>query len=216
VWGVPESELGLLPPLSGKDALEVGCGTAYQSAWLARAGASPIGLDNSSQQLATAAMLQAEFELRFPLIHGAGEHLPFRDGVFDLVISEYGTAIWSDPYGWIPEAARVLRPRGELIFLGNSVLFMLCAPDFDGVPAEPRMLRPQFGMRRFEWPDEDSVEFHISHGEMIRLLGAAGLEIVDLVEVQAPAGSPDVRFNVPREWAQQWPAEEVWKARKRS
>ena len=38
---------------------------------------------------------------------------------FDLAISEYGAAIWADPYKWIPEAARLLRPGGQLIFLGN-------------------------------------------------------------------------------------------------
>ncbi|MGI9610010.1 MAG: class I SAM-dependent methyltransferase [Acidimicrobiia bacterium] len=215
-WGVPDTELGLLADVSGKATLEVGCGTGYVSAWLARAGASPIGLDNSSRQLATAAELQGEFDLSFPLIHGAAEHLPFPDESFDLVVSEYGAAIWSDPYEWIPEAVRVLRPGGELIFLGNSVLFMLCAPDLDGEPAEPTMLRPQFGMRRFEWPDDVSVEFHISHGAMIRLLRANGLEILDLIEVQAPEGRSEVRFNVPRDWARQWPSEEIWRASKRA
>jgi SAM-dependent methyltransferase len=195
--------------------LEVGCGTGYVSAWLARAGASPVGLDNSARQLASAAMFQDEFELTFPLIHGVAERLPFRDEAFDLVISEYGAAIWSDPYTWISEAVRVLRPGGELIFLGNSVLFMLVAPELDGVPAESTLLRPQFDMHRFGWPDEDSVEFHISHGDMLRLLRANGLEVLDLVEIQAPDGAPEVRFNVPRSWARQWPAEEVWRARKR-
>jgi 2-polyprenyl-3-methyl-5-hydroxy-6-metoxy-1,4-benzoquinol methylase len=32
----------------------VGCGTGYVSAWLARLGARPVGLDNSAAQLATA------------------------------------------------------------------------------------------------------------------------------------------------------------------
>ncbi len=216
IWGVPESALNLLPDVAGMAALEVGCGTGYVSAWLARAGAAPVGLDNAIRQLTTAASLQAEFGLTFPLIHGAGEQLPFADASFDLVISEYGAAIWSDPYSWIPEASRVLRPGGELIFLGNAVLFMLCAPDFDGVPAEPQLLRQQFGMHRFEWPDDDSVEFHLSHGDMIRLLRSQDFEILDLIEIAAPAGPAEVEFNVSREWARQWPSEEVWRARKRS
>jgi SAM-dependent methyltransferase len=54
VWGRgnPESELHLLPDLAGLDAIELGCGTAYVSAWLMRRGARVIGLDNSSNQLA--------------------------------------------------------------------------------------------------------------------------------------------------------------------
>lgn len=46
------------------------------------------------------------------------------------MISEYGAAIWSDPHRWIPEAARVLRPGGQLAFLGNVLaLLELYPPD---------------------------------------------------------------------------------------
>src|SRR6185436_15132076 len=101
----------------------------YISAWLKRLGAKPVGLDNSSKQLATAKMLQGEFDLHFPLVHADGERPPFRDGSFDLAIIEYGAAIWCDPYRWIPEAARMLRPGGRLVFLGHSTLIMLTFPD---------------------------------------------------------------------------------------
>jgi hypothetical protein len=37
---------------------------------------------------------------------------------------EYGAAIWCDPYRWIPEAARLLRPGGELLFLGNHAPYV--------------------------------------------------------------------------------------------
>ena len=213
-WGVPETELGLLADIGGAVTLEVGCGTGYVSSWIARRGASPVGLDNSWQQLSTAATLQDEFNLSFPLIHGVGEALPFTAESFDMVISEYGAAIWSDPYVWIPEAARVLRPGGRLTFLGNSVLFALTVQDEDGNPAGTTLLREQFGMHRFEWPDDISVEFHLSHGDMIRLLRANSFEVLDLIEIKAPEGPAGVRFNVARDWARSWPAEEVWLARK--
>ena len=52
IWGVPESDLGMLPAdLAGKDAIELGCGTAYVSAWMARRGARVVGIDNSEAQL---------------------------------------------------------------------------------------------------------------------------------------------------------------------
>jgi 2-polyprenyl-3-methyl-5-hydroxy-6-metoxy-1,4-benzoquinol methylase len=59
----------VLPDVDGLDVVELGCGTAYWSAWLARGGARPVGLDNSSRQLATARVLQEEYDLRFPLVH---------------------------------------------------------------------------------------------------------------------------------------------------
>jgi SAM-dependent methyltransferase len=215
IWGVTEASVGLLPDdLAGRDVIELGCGTGYVSAWLARRGARPVGLDNSAAQLATARRLQDHYGLRFPLIHASAERPPFADARFDLAISEYGASIWCDPYAWIPEAARLLRPNGELIFLVNSVLLMLTVPDEDGALATERLLRPYFGMHRFEWPDDESVEFHLGHGDMIRLLRRCGLEVVDLLELRP---EPDATTRHPLmslEWARQWPCEEVWKARK--
>jgi SAM-dependent methyltransferase len=113
VWSVPEERAGVLPPaLAGADSLELGCGTGYVSAWLARSGARPVGLDNSAAQLATAAALQDRFGLRFPLIHASAEQVPFAGATFDLVISEYGASNWCDPYVWIPEAAGCSGPAG--------------------------------------------------------------------------------------------------------
>jgi SAM-dependent methyltransferase len=162
IFSVPEAEVGLLPrEIDGRDAIELGCGTGYVSAWLARRGARPVGIDNSEAQLATARAFQQEFDLEFPLIFGNAEKVPYPDESFDIAISEYGASIWCDPYLWIPEAARLLRPGGELVFLVNSVLAILCGPDDGEVPAGDELLRPLFGMHRIEWPDDDAVEFHL-------------------------------------------------------
>src|SRR3954451_23982387 len=91
IWHVPEPEVGMFPPdLDGKDAIELGCGTAYGSAWMARRGARPIGIDNSEAQLATARDLQREHGIQFPLLHGNAEEVPFPDASFDFALSEYG------------------------------------------------------------------------------------------------------------------------------
>jgi SAM-dependent methyltransferase len=216
MWSIPEAELGALGDTSrfaGRDVIELGCGTAYFSAWFARMGARPRGIDNSPAQLETARALQAEFGIEFPVELGTAEALPYADASFDVAFSEYGASIWCDPRLWIPEASRVLRPGGELIFLANSVLSMLCVPDAEAA-ASDRLLRPQFGMHRFEWTDDDSVEFHLAHGEMIDLLAANGLQVQRLLELQAPAVSTSRHAYITQEWARQWPCEEIWVARK--
>jgi SAM-dependent methyltransferase len=215
VFAVPQREYPLLPDdVAGMDTIELGCGTAYVSAWLARRGANPVGIDNSERQLATARRLQDEHGLHFPLLHGNAEHVPYPSGSFDFAVSEYGAAIWCDPYVWIPEAARLLRPGGRLSFLCNSVLSMLCAPDDEDEPPTERMLRPQRGLHRMAWP-EGSVEFHLGHGDMIRLLRRSGFEIEDMIEIFAPEGAADSSFAyAPAGWSRQWPVEEIWKARR--
>jgi SAM-dependent methyltransferase len=214
---VPESLLKLLPDeLAGKDVVELGCGTGSVSAWMARRGASPVGVDLSENQLATARALQGEFGLTFPLVQADAEAVPLRDDGFDLVISEYGASIWCDPRRWVPEAGRLLRPGGDVLFLVNGTIFMLCTPELeaDG-PTGDRLLRDYFGMHRFEFPDVDEVEFHLGYGDWIRLLRANGFDIVDLIEIQPPEGSTTPWPLVTPEWARRWPCEEVWKARKR-
>ena len=220
-WGifkVPEANLRALPDdLDGLDVIELGCGTAYISARLARRGARVTGIDNSAEQLKTARALQAEHHLDFPLIHGNAESVPLPDASFDLAISEYGVSIWADPYRWIPEASRLLRPGGELVFLVNGTLWILTVPDTDDEgPAADRLLRPYFGMHRFEWPDEPGVEFYLGYGDWIRLLRANGFEILDLIEIQAPEGARSPEDLVDAEWARRYPAEQIWRARKRS
>ena len=114
IWGVPERELGMLPgDMAGMDAVELGCGTGYVSAWMARRGAKVSAIDVSAGQLATARRLAGEHGVDIRFEEGNAEALPFADGAFDFAISEYGAAIWCDPQVWLREAWRVLRPGGE-------------------------------------------------------------------------------------------------------
>lgn len=215
IWQIPEAEAGMLPPEpSGRRIVELGCGTGYVSAWLARRGAHPVGIDNSPAQLATARALQAEHELPFPLVHGDAERLPFPDASFDDAISEYGAAIWCDPHRWIPEAARVLRPGGRLSFLRNHAFQMLFVDEDPKVPAHRTLQRPYFGMHRFDW-ETGETEFHLPHGLMMSVLREAGFDVLELRELRP---SPDARSDyefVTLDWARQWPCEEVWIARRR-
>ena len=216
IWDIPEATLHLLPDdLDGLDTIELGCGTGYVSAWLARRGAHPVGIDNSEAQLATARRLQAEHGIEFALIHGNAENVPLQDASFDLAISEYGASIWADPYRWVPEAARLLRPGGRLIFLVNGTILTLASPDTEEEPATEQLVRPYFGLHRLEWDEDDSVSFYLGYGDWIRLLRANDFEVEDLLELQPAEDASTTYPFVTLEWARRWPSEEVWKARKR-
>ena len=217
IWGVADSELNVLPDVDGCDVIELGCGTAYFSSWLARRGARVIGIDNSAKQLASARRYQREFGLDFPLIHGNAEHVPLADASFDLAISEYGACLWCDPYRWIPEAARLLRPDGRLIFLTNGTLVMLTIPDLEAEgPAGTTLRRDYFGLHRIDWPDTSGVEFHLGYGDWIRVLRANGFEVEDMIEVRPPEGAVTRYTDIATlTWARRWPSEEIWKARKK-
>jgi SAM-dependent methyltransferase len=215
IWGIPEERAHILPDFSGLDIIELGCGTAYLSSWFARRGAHATGIDSSIEQLRTARAFQKEFDVSFPLIQCDAERTPLADASFDLAISEYGASIWCDPYRWIPEAGRLLRPGGLLIFVVGGTILWLCEPEkLKDAPAGTELLRDYFGMRRFESTEDQSVEFHLGYGDWVRLLRANDFQVENLVELRPPEGSTTNFPYVTIDWARRWPSEEVWFARK--
>ncbi|MGD0166236.1 MAG: class I SAM-dependent methyltransferase [Gaiellaceae bacterium] len=216
LFGVPEDDIRVLPGLYETDVIELGCGTAYFSAWMARRGARAVGVDISPDQLERASAFQREFELEFPLIEANAEEVPLSDDSFDLVLSEYGASTWCDPRKWVPEATRLLRPGGRLVFLRSSTLSVLCSDDRGRV--QEQLERPQLGLYRIDWAEKEGEgsEFQFSHEDWIDVLRESGLEVVRLVELYAPPGASTSRYwsGVSVEWAARWPAEEIWVARK--
>jgi SAM-dependent methyltransferase len=217
-WGMcktPESEVRMLPGIEGKDVVELGCGTAYFGAWIKRAGARRVvGVDITPAQLDTARRMSEQFGLEMELVEANAEETGLPAESFDLAVSEYGASIWCDPYRWIPEAARLLRPGGELVFLRNSSISTLCwEQESEGIGTE--LVRPQKGLHHITWADDGTTEFQMGHSEWIKLLRASGFEIVDMVELYAREDTQDhpyYAFDV--EWARKWPWEEIWRARK--
>lgn len=214
VWSLPEEELNVLGDVAGKDVLELGCGAAQWGIVLARRGARVVGLDVSERQLEHARAALAEAGLGFPLVCAGAEAVPLPDASFDVVVSDWGATAFCDPYAWVPEAARLLRPGGLLAFSGATPLSWLCL-DLDNDTWDERLHRDCFGLHRFELPD-GTVEFMLPTGEWIRLFRATGFAIEDLLELRPPEGATSTfRDERGLAWARKWPLEQIWKVRKR-
>jgi SAM-dependent methyltransferase len=214
-WGLPESELQALPDVTGKEVVELGCGTGYFGAWLKKLGASRVvGVDVTPAQLETARRVNDELGLGLEFLLENAEHTSLPDDSFDLVFSEYGASIWCDPKLWLAEAARLLRPGGELIFFRGSVLQLLCMPSTGRVGEQ--LLRPQKGLYKLVWEEDDpGVEFHPSVSDMFAILRENGFELLDFRELFAPEGAVDHEYysTTPADWAKRWPDEELWRLR---
>lgn len=173
-----------------------------------------VGLDNSERQLEHARALMAEAGVDFPLVHASADAVPLADESFDVVFCDHGAMSFADPYRTVPEAGRLLRTGGLLAFSMNSPIVFLCWSGVDGELVEPVLKRDYFGMHRVD--TGESVEFQLPYGEWIRLFRRSGFEVEDLVE---PQPAPDARSTYWEEselaWARRWPAECIWKARKR-
>ena len=210
-WGLFGIADRWLPPVSGGTVIELGAGTAFFSSAIARAGGRPIALDLNEDQLATAKRCQLETGVAFPLIQADAQAVPLADACADLVVSEHGASVWCDPWRWLPEAARLLRPGGRLVFLVNSVLSTLCVPESG--PATTALQREHADLGRMTF---DGVEYHPPHSEWIAALVHSGFTVEALHELIAPAESTDHDFYeiADVQWAQRWPAEDLWVARR--
>jgi SAM-dependent methyltransferase len=213
VWQIPESELNVLGDVRGKDMLELGCGAAQWSIALARAGARPVGLDLSDRQLEHARTAMGRAGLSFPLVHASAEQVPLPDASFDIVFCDYGATTFTDPYRTVPEVARLLRSGGLFAFTHSSpILSITWAADAER--AGDRLIADYFGMRQFEY--EDSIDFNLPYGEWIALFHKSGFELEDLIETRPPADAVSTyRDEVQRNWSRRWPAECLWRMRRR-
>ena len=179
-----------------------------------RGAGTAVGVDVTPAQLDTARRLQGETGIEFPLLEADAGATGLPDACFDLALSEYGASIWFDPYRWVPEAARLLRPGGGLCSSALDRLSLLCSPRG---PGRRPACAPQFGMHRLRVGTRTASTSTSAHGEWIDVLRENGFEVERLHRAPAPAGARSTRTTtfVTAEWARKWPAEEIWVARKR-
>lgn len=216
VWQIPERELRVLGEVAGRDVLELGCGGAQWSIHVARAGARLVGLDQSGEQLRHARRLVRAAGSVVRLVQATAIALPFASGSFDIVFCDHGAMSFCEPEQTVPEVARVLRAGGLLAFSTSTLLRHACfPPDDPDAPITRRLHRPFFGSRVFDW-GEGTVDFLLRPGEWIRLLRRHEFEVEDLLELRPPKGATTTYDGfADREWARRWPAEEIWRARRR-
>ena len=212
VFGIPE--FGVLGDVAGLDVVELGCGTAYFSAKLARRGARVVGVDPTPAQLETARRMQAQTGIEFPLVEAPGEDVPLPDASFDLAFSEYGASLWADPKKWIAEAARLLRPGGRLVFLTNSMLAHLCTPDW----TRSRSRTCSFAhcsastARSGRSIPASSTTSRTASGSASCARTGSCVDALHELRPGDDAQTHHYYFTIPVEWARRWPGEDLWEA----
>ena len=213
LWNTPESVLRLVDWMQpGSNVIELGCGTAGVSSWLARTGMHVVGVDFSRYQLERAEELQRELGIEFALVHANAEQVPFERGGFDVAVSDYGASVWCDPVRWLPEARRLLRTDGRLIFFTPAPMMLACTPPDGSVPGQ-QLQSDYFSLRFMEFGPENGVEFQLPYSGWARLLYDTGFVIEDIVETRPDASATPRHPFVTSEWARRWPTEVIWIAR---
>ena len=105
---------GALGDQRGRDVLDLGCGTARHTAWLAESGARVTAVDFSEQMLERARRKVPAADVHF-IVHDLHDALPLADASFDAVVSGLVLEHLRDLDSFFREAHRVLRPRGRAV-----------------------------------------------------------------------------------------------------
>ncbi len=132
---------------SGATILDIGSGMGREAFALCRQGFEVVGLDKSKYAVELAKEEAQSSNSKVKFYHYDGEHIPFEDGVFDIVI------IWSQTFGllygesykqsYLRECKRVLKPGGLLSYSGHSLEYLRehhinCLEDNKFYPYESR------------------------------------------------------------------------------
>jgi SAM-dependent methyltransferase len=171
--------------------LELGCGAAACSRWLAAQGADPVGMDLSAGMLRQARAGADRSRVRVPLVQADALALPFRDAAFDIVCTAFGAIPFvADSAAVMREVARVLRPGGTFAFSVTHPMRWI----FWDEPGEEGLVARNSYFDRRPYVEQDErgevtyVEQHRTLGDRIRELVAAGLVLRDLIEPEWPDG----------------------------
>jgi 2-polyprenyl-3-methyl-5-hydroxy-6-metoxy-1,4-benzoquinol methylase len=157
--------------------LDVGCGEGRFTAELARAGATPIGVDVAEEPLRRARARHPGLDVRIVPVDGPW---PLPDASFDVVWAGETIEHVLDTAGWLSEVRRVLRSGGSLLLStpAHGRLAML------GLAISRRKLDRHFD------PRGDHVRFYTPR-TLSRLLEDFGFEDI---EVRAAGGIPGARL----------------------
>ncbi|MDQ0381863.1 class I SAM-dependent methyltransferase [Amycolatopsis thermophila] len=194
VWcpeGLREADVHLLGEVGGRRVVEIGCGQAACSRWLATAGARPVGLDLSAGMLRHAREGAARTGIDVPLVQATAERLPLAGGSMDAACSAFGALPFVASIETVfAEVRRVVRPGAPWVFAVTHPMRWIF-PDDPG-PAGLTASQPYFDRTPYVEIDGQGratyVEYHRTVGDYVRALTATGFVLEDLLEPEWPEG----------------------------
>lgn len=204
-----EDKLGLLGDISGKRAVDLGCGCGQNAIALARKGARVTGIDLSVEQLRQAEDLATEERVPVEFKPADLADLSFLpDSEFDLAVSACAIAFVEDIESAFSEAFRILKPDGVFILSDmNPLQYIMDEADgsveFNNkYPFDPILMKWSWEFQNIDRaPRFQHYVRSISH--YVNTLLAAGFCVSKILEPRPTEETPHIGFS--REILEEYP-----------
>jgi SAM-dependent methyltransferase len=155
----------------GGRVLDVACGTGRVAMRIAEHGCLAVGAEASMEMIGLGRWVQPES--RALMVRSIAEQLPFADETFDRVICQGSLDHFVDPYAFMREAARVLRPDGRVVIALANFDSVSCRLGRTVDRVKWRLGRPRPPWRRYwEQPEDHNVKGDL---KFVRSLGSGAL-----------------------------------------
>jgi len=160
--------------------LDLGCGRTGGIERLWRTARLAVGLDPDLQSL-------AERRQGMPVLQGGGDHLPFADAAFDMVVSVWVLEHLETPEHVFAEVARVLKPGGHFIFLTPNALNPLVLGNRVGQVAPWLQQQLVAGVYGRDKGDTFAVRYRANTTSRLRAIaGQTGFSVTELRVIADP------------------------------
>jgi len=176
-----------------KEILDVGCGHAILSVYLAKRGHCVTAIDNDAAKIKAASEIAEKFNAEVTLRLGDALRLGFDDEAFDLVICSEMLEHLDNPLAALREDFRVLRPKGKIL---------LSVPN--GKSPRVRILK-MLGLARLLFTAQHKQSF--DQASISKLVMQSGFKIIQLTSdfIPFPKLPPSIFLNQRKEMAKRYP-----------
>jgi len=186
--GAPEwpALCALMPDVSGKRAVDLGCGFGWTARWMrAQGAASVLGLDLSQNMIARAKVSTTDSAIAYRVANLDTLDLPA--AAFDLAFSSLAFHYIADFARLVGVIHQALAPGGDLVFSIEHPVYMAAThphwiADADGRKTWPVNRYSIEGERRTEWFVKDVLKYHRTLATTLNTLIDAGFAIRRVVE----------------------------------